>query len=651
MAGPFFVDSDFGLDANSGLASSSPKKTLAAAVALFDASTAETLYVNGTFRNEVIALTSNSNKTITQMPAVGPTDGQPWALPGGSTVRQAVLRGDRLTVGSWTGIGNGVYTLAIAPSLNVSAITYGWDTHATTAIGQHKFGMVRVASAAAVTTYATGTGGAKGVVYYESTATGLITAYFGGDDPNASGHAVGYITAEATLAAIRMVTCAACVVSSINFALWTVYGGQFGWAMRWEGSTGCAIIGCTFDDMGRHIAGTIGGSGNSSGNTIANCVFRGMTPTDANIVFNGINSEGALTGTVSGCTIYLTRWLGIDGNYAHGQLGAVGAFAVNTQTGVYAHADTGNTAISLIAINGTTIVNVEKVGDAKPIAADNAVAVATGSRRAFSAYPMQADGCTITDFLSENIAATTASIAYRRSAIGTTCPAATGFGAAGVVGQCNAANSANYLRLYEECSIRMDLTGAVTRAFNGQGSTGGMKRFSFINCSFSNFSVDAANNHSFFDPATEAVVYFETVGCNLSHVTADATNRVMIFDRDPGMNAGDHLDNLYFNMGEYGHQSSYVTAAQWVAGIDTSATVAVNVLAATPYASNTTLALVTSAQSLRRVTTTVVPSCGGINGVAYSGNFGDWQYLAPGSITGRNTGRQPGADRLSRSAR
>lgn len=645
MAGPFFVDSTYGSDANNGTSSSTPKATLTAAVALFDASSTETLYINGTFRPDatvntnVVALTTKTGKTICQMPALDPTGGTlgdgAWLLPVGSSIRNAVIRGDRLVTGTWTHIGDNVYTndTAIPTGLTISAITYGWDTHAVSAIGQHAWAMVLVASAAAVTTYATGTGGAKGVCHY-ATGTGIITAYFGGDNPNTSGHAVGYCTSEATLAAIRMVTCTDCTVSNIAFALFPVYSTQFGWGVRMEGSTGCAVMGCTFDDMGLHAIGTIGGSGNSSNNTFSGCVIRGLPPTGTPVVFNGLNAEGAITNAVVGGTIHLTRWLGIDGAYAHGQLGAVAALAANTQTGVYAHADSGNVVVSLIRVSGTTISNTEGVGNTKAVEGDNAVAVAVGSRKTFSAYPMQVTGCTITGFKEQSICVNTAHVAYRQTVFSTTAAAATGFGAAGVLFRCDTSDSNNYLRLYENCTFVADLSGSSTRMFSGQASGGGTKRFSFINCSFYNTTA-TKDYQAWFDPATEAVVYFECVGCSFAHPNVAGSNAFLFihFDSVASVAAGTFLDNIYYNHGQYGFVNN-PTAANWVAGTDTSATVAANVLAAIQYASVSSLSLTTTAQLLRRATSTTIPSSAGINGVRYSGNFGAWQYIPPGDSNG-----------------
>lgn len=667
MAGPFHIDQTYGSDANSGLSSALPKLTCAAVVALMDTDTAETIYQNGTIRNDVYALGARFNKTIATLPATDPTapPGTPsaWALPVGSSVRQAVMRGDVLILDAWTHIGNNVYTNAIDPSLTLTGLQSGWDTRALTSTGQHSWGMVRVASAAAVVTYATGTGGGKGVFYYEPTATGLITAYFGGENPNTSGHATGYITASATTGFVTYTSGGNITVSDIDMCLLPVYAGQFGWGVRSEGAMNCSVTGCVMDDMGAHSVGTLGGTADGSNFAVSNCIFRGMGSNASPVIFNQNLADGQLSGcTVSGCTIYGDRWLGIDGAVMHGRSDSVAALGANAVIGCYAHSNAGDSiSAGGIRISSTTFSATEATFT--PFAADDAVAVTPGSGEFVPGnFPILVDYCIITGtFVSENIANHDGAAYVRRTFISSTGTAAAGFGQGGFLNVA-AADSANYFRTYESCVLRFSLddtnSGAdQTRMISGQQSTGGTKHLNFVNCTIINSGTDAslANIHSFVDFASEAVNYAQFYGCIFAHVTA-ATNQSHYWG-DQNINAATHvcLDNLYVNIDNaserYSLLSTLNTAAEWVAGVDTAATVAANVTSTSPFASSVTGTLTAAAQLLRRTTSTVRRSSTGINGVSGSTNFGAYEYIASSNVTARNAGREAGTDRLPRGSR
>lgn len=662
MAGPFHIDQTYGSDANSGLGSEVPKQTCAAVVALMDTSTAETIYQNGTIRNDVYALGARYNKTIATLPATN--NGEGWALPVGSTVRPAVMRGDRLVTGTWTNIGNNVYTndTAIPTGLTITALQSGWDTRALTSTGQHSWGMVLVATAAAVTTYATGTGGAKGVYHYAS-GTGLITAYFGGENPNTSGHATGYITAGAITGFVTYTSGGNITVSDIDMCLLPVYAGQFGWGVRSEGAMNCSVTGCVMDDMGAHSVGTLGGTADGSNFAVSNCIFRGMGSNASPIIFNQNLADGQLSGcTVSGCTVYGDRWLGIDGLVMHGRSDSVAALGANAVIGCYAHSNAGDSiAAGGIRISSTTFSATEATFT--PFAADDAVAVTPGSGEFVPGnFPILVDYCIITGtFLSWNVANHDGSAYVRRTFISSTGTAAAGFGAGGFLNVA-AGDSADYLWTFDSCVIRFSLddtnSGAdQTRMISGQQSTGGTKHLNFVNSTIINSGTDAslANIHSFVDFAAEAVNYAQFYGCIFAHVTA-ATNQSHYWG-DQNINAATHvcLDNLYVNIDNanerYSLLSTINTAAEWVAGVDTAATVAANVTSTSPFTSSVTGTLNAAAQLLRRTTSTVRRSSTGINGVSGSTNFGAYEYIASSNVTGRNAGREAGTDRLPRGSR
>lgn len=315
-----------------------------------------------------------------------------------------------------------------------------------------------------------------------------------------------------------------------------------------------------------------------------------------------------------------------------------GDMAANTQVPIYGHSNSGTTlGVGTVRATRCNFNNVEKVGNVFPAVFDNSVGTSLANRRTFSLYALQLDQCSIINYYQMNPCQHSGHTAFRRSAftISSDLAAPTGFGAAGLfyrfvgdVSNSDGVGQTNMFLLFDCCTFVADLTGAVTRMFSGQTRTTGSRRLSFTNSSMLNTAASPTNN-AIFDVAAEGVVYFETVGCILAHLnlltTASGTpSRVMLFDSNVACEpAGTHNDNLYYNNGEYAHQAAFgVTAANWVANVDTSASVGTNVLASNPYSSNSTLALTTAAAALRRVTSTVIPSSTGINGYAYNGQFG-----------------------------
>lgn len=612
----FYLDFDIGSDSNDGLTEATPKLTESAAIALFDASSNQTLNVRGTKRKADSAttyftLTSLSNKIIQRWPGAA----KPFLT-------------HRLVSGSWTHIGGNVYTNTIPAGLTLSGITYGWGGATSSKGGYYGF-CRRYANAVGVVAAASG---AKGKFYYETVTTGLITAYFGGEDPNTSGKEVGYQTTETTDSAFRFVSCNNILVSGFKIGPIPKYTGQFGWAHRCEGSTNCVMEYCDIYDLGAHVGGTLGSD--CSGCIVRNCNLYGAAAHNATY-FIAFRETGTNTGVIfQGNNVKMGMQRGIDDELLDARSDAVAAVDPSLQLGAYGHANSG-TGIAYELIDNNFENMDGALGAPRPWAIDNSAAVAEADRFTFNAYPLRITGGSVTNFGTQNLSPGGSIYrgmwAERRVRYITTATAPAGFGAGGLFYTLAMPDSTNYFNYHEACVFVGPLGDDDTRFFMAQGSTGGVKRVVCISCSFYNNSGVAAFC-GVFDQANENLKYFEAEGCIFGNKTSGTNTCLMKNEGAAALTGNAVKDNLYHGISDAGNRYAQIAvynAAAWVANVDTSATVAINVLAANPYASETTLAPTAAAKAKKRTTGAHVPALG-INGLSYSGQFGAYQY---GSIS------------------
>lgn len=602
----YYVDSDTGDDANSGASPEAPKKTLAAGVALMGAvsSRADTLYVRGTFRNEWVTLSGLSNKTIER-----------W--PGAEKPKLT----HRLVSGSWTHIGASVYTATIGTGLSLSSLTFGWGQAASVTGGYYGF-CRRESTAAAVTAAASG---GKGRYHYDS-ATGLITAYFGGANPNTAGKEIGYATTETADAAFLLLNSPSCTIRGFVVGPMPKHTGQYGWAVRCQNSPGTVAEDIEGYDLGAHAFGTLGGSGNNSGCRFTKCVSIGLSPTGTHLIAHQVVADGAYVGAVfHGCTVVTGRWRGIDDLVLDGRSDAAGSLDGNTQIAAYGHADSG-TGINF-ACSGCVFRAAET--GSRPWAIDHSAAATLGDR---TSYPLKISDSTISGFEGINISP--GGSLYKghwradRCAFSTSVAASTGFSAGGIFFNFAAPNSDDYFIEFESCTFAGSLDGGgATRMFSGQASGGGTKRMRFVNCSFLNTGSSTSQFCGFFDCLTESRKYFEAFGCIFAHKVLSIDNCIYLWDSAAALAGNPIRDGLYFNVTgtRFAHIAAY-SAAQWVANVDDAAVVSVNMLAASPYADQGTLEPTAAVYAMTRALGTFT-ALSGINGVAYVGDFGAWQGM------------------------
>ncbi len=604
----FWLDLDNGSDSNDGLTAATPKKTIAAGLALFDTSSFQYLYVRGTGRNEWFSLSGKSNKVIQRWPEA--------AKPNLT---------HRLVTGNWVTSDNLVFATTIATGLSIDAVTFGWGQYVNPATGGHGGFCKRLASAAAVSSAATGNLGR----YHYDSSTGVLTAYFGGANPNSAGREVGYSTVATAEAAFRLVGCTNILISGFKVGPMPKYSGQYGWAVRAEGSTGCIVEGVEAYDMGAHVFGTLGGSGDSSGLVVRGCVAVGLSPVGTHMVSHQNQADGAYSTPpkYENCTIVATRYRGLDDEVLDGRSDTVAAMDANTQICAYGHSD-GGTGIKFDLVN-CTILNYDS-GSARPWAIGDSAAVAIKNLNNGDLYPARIIGGSVTNFAPSNVNVYPGHWSVRRVAFSTNVAPSTGFSAIGIFFGIAAVDNANYHYLFEACTFSGSLDGGgATRMFSGQGSTGGTKRFSFVGCSFNNTGVSATQFCGIFDAVANNVKYFECRGGIISHKTASPDNCVILWDTATALNDA-FTDNLYFNVGNANSRYAHIgagagyNAAQWFANVDTSGSVAGNVLAADPYAA-TTLEPTATAKAKTRATSTPAQSLG-INGRRFDSKFGAFQY-------------------------
>jgi hypothetical protein len=603
----FYLDLTNGSDSNNGLTESTPKLTTTAAVALFDAASAQTLYVKGIGRNQWFTLSGLSNKTITT-----------W--PGASTP----ILTHRLVAGSWNDLGGNVYSNLIPDSLTLSAVTYGFGSARSATTGGYYGFLRRYATTGDLTAAASG---GKGKYHYNS-VTGEIRIYVGGANPNVTGLEVGYSTVETTPAAFQLVGCTNCTISGFNVGPLPKYSGQYGWGVRCEGTTGCTFSDMTLDSTGSHAIGTLGGSGNSSNNTFNNIRCFGGAYASTPLIANGNNSEGALVGIrFNGCSVYLSRFWGIDDLVLDGRSDTVAAMDAISQIAIYGHADTGTPIADVEFRSGTVDCSAEPGPFMWQL--DNSPAVATVNRAAASAFPLRIVDTDIINFGVQPLSQGTGHWSATRCRFRTTRTATPGFGSAGIM-YIAAANSNDYLYLCEACTFisSLDNAGGETRMFNGQQSTGGTKRLYFKNCTFYNTGVLTGQFCGFFDCATESVKYFEAIGCIFAHKSTGAAYCLYMRDSATALAGNPILDCVYYNIDNANSryaQIATVNAATWFSTYDTAGSVANNVLSANPFVSDSNLR-VRPASALygdKRATTAIVPIAG-IDGT-YQGYFGAYQ--------------------------
>lgn len=586
-----YVNLATGSDLNPGTLAS-PRLTIPSTAA-----NGSLIYVQGSSATQGVAqtttFTSKSNITIMQ-----------W--PGGT---QAVLHGGVQIGTGFTNTSGDVWTKTIATGLTISRVAYKYDA-SVTSTGQH-YGIMRPVAVPA-----------NAGEYLYSSVTGLLTIVVpSGGSPNGAAADVIYAAVNAVPATIYFVGGSGNSVIGLEFRFSpSAEDTQFGWHVRFSGSTNGVVMGCTSHDPGYHAVGCIGGNGDSSGLQIIGCTFYAGGYSATQVVFNQLNSEGSLTGCeLSNSVVHMRQYLGVDGTNATESSAVTQGQSANAQVGLYAHADTGTPIAGVLGDGCTFIEYGPTSAGPQPWACGNVTANAgswdqksfafrlvrctlrggsqTGATRILSASPISLDRC-ILDFRNAGPS-----------------------GLAGVLGT-YFHNGGGGLTMVS-CSIIMDLNQAATETF-GLWSNGASDDIRMDNCSVHIVNAAALSTARNFMVWGTDTSFFRARGTVFSMDAATAS--VALCRNDGGANAAHHefLDCAYYGITTYSANGSFDTQAEWLALVDTAG----QFLASSPFLdspTNLTLKPASSLWSLRRTTAVVIPSNGGING-PYAAFFGAYQY-------------------------
>lgn len=627
----YYVRGQTGSDSADGLTGATAKKTFNGLVAAYTIASGDTIYVAEKVRNNstftgaatggpaLLGLTSLSNVSILQE-------------PGGT---QADLRGDwELVQTGWTASTNAwQLTLTGAAAAQPVAVGYKFG-NSTTADGQY-FGHL-IPDTLANCQSATGS---KGRFNY-NTATKVLTVYLGGDDPNSSGFPVCPCWVPTSQAGLITITGGSGnTVQGLNFTFCPApaASGQFGWAVIFTSSPNSTGVNLVGRDMGAHTFGAYASGSSASGCTFTNCDSWSGRNGGGGAFIHYTTSAFGMTGSRVNCRVYAYRYLGLDGLTRDDGSVAQDAFTGN---GFYAHADSG-TPITDILDDGCSVTYLEDPGFAW-VAFYAANIAAAGDAAVWSSHAYRVDRSTITGGCMETMS-NAHNYAYRRCSFSQTRQLAEGGGGTRGAWTLWTGGGAGSI-LFESCQFILDLddasagAGGVVRAFT-VNATANDSVMRFVNCSIHDTSTQTASDfRAIFDYISVNANLFRVNGCAISYLTSGSTRALCI--ADAGTSAANHgfLDNAYWQINDsssrWSQNSSFDTAAEWVALVDTAGRVLT--AAAFPSApTNLSLNTTSSIWSLRRTTSTVVPTAG-ING-PYTMYYGAYQY------SGSRPPPQPGA--------
>lgn len=596
----YYVRGTNGSDAADGLSYANAMKTLAVAVsAAVLAGGTNTIYCSESAIGGSAIAQSVSNLTIMQDPD--------------TTREQFVWKGSTVISGSWTGIGGNVYTKSITSGLGaglVAAVLYNYDTSANSR-GSYCGTLLRKTAAADVVTAATGT---AGCFYYE-TATGLITAYFGGQNPNTD--AVLEYVARDNVSAIDL-TGNGNLVQGLHFKAWhNDAQGACVWLK--DGTSSSQIVGCKSWDAGPHAFVCSGQAALMAGATINMCQSRGAKSTAAHFTFFQTNGFGNTSNLrFENCHVERHTWLNIDGTET----------TACTQTGWYCHSDAG-TPLQDMVMNGCT--SWDQSDNASPICALGTAA--PSSATSWSGYYGRAENCTflnMTRYVNSD-----GYFAFRKCYFTFPRQGSSGLCRYGSFGLISASVASGAL-FFESCVIVSDSGGDSTNSVIGIHARGvANAHCRFVNCSILDIkSVATTGQSTLITLSATATSALTFTGCILSFLNDTTDQQSGVYsDGSTALNLADNLYGLFPDGFSIGVGS--ITGAGGATGLTPSGCSDANALeiAASPYISSTNLRISPNSAGYgrKRQTSAVLPTAG-IDG-PYVGIYGAYQGTATGMRT------------------
>ena len=645
----FFCDAQFGLDANDGLSSATPKLTLSAAFTLLNgvAAQADTLYLSGTFyadasnsyTPQTATMTSLSNKTVTAWPANN--NGSAWSLPLGMTApSQPILFGGSQIGSGFASIGGTKYTITLAAFLAVSSVAFKYES-STTATGHH-YGILR-----------NNIGAANLGEFSYNLGTGVLTINVP-SAPTVDADVV-ICCVDSTLAAIKVASSSSCSFSDLHFKFWPATTGQFGWGICVNPGTSISITSCKFWDMGFHSAGTLGG-GACSNCTIDACTLYSCQYNGGHTVHYQDNASGNMTGSrVTDSVIHLRRYLGYQGTSGTEATAVTAGQSANIQLGSYTHSDSGTTITDTL-FSGNTYIEYEPGSTAFGCAN-----VPTPSDAwDWTTFGARADLCTIQGGNGQTGASSlshTNHIAIRRCTIDMRNAGPSLLSSLATNGAMQQTGTGK-ITLYDSCSVIATINDGANNNNDGLFATvGSASEIRFINSSVhcSDTDTSLGFGRALCAYLSNTNTYFRARGSVFSFNNNYVQNIVCLQDSTSTAAHHDFIDCIYAigATGRWSENVSFNTAANWFANVDTSGTAGVNNVSTTPFPSapsDLSLDATSSIWNLFRSTSAIVPSATGINDRGYGGNFGAYQYPT-GSLNTFGRSSRKGSYRARRSFR
>jgi hypothetical protein len=295
-AADYYVHASMGSDTSVG-SSSAPFRTLARLQATMDAG--DRAFLAGTFR-ESLYLEGLSNITVAQW------EGE----------AQAVLRGDRVITGAWSG-GAGVWSTTIEPAVTPGAVVVDWDT-SVDEHGRH-YGFLRAAA------------GPEEVLnepnsFWFSDASDTLTVNLAGDDPTE--HQIAYsrlgvdgLTIFGAPAGVANV-----VVDGLHSYLWADPTPGWGYGFKMLDCRDSVLRNHVAIDNGFHGSGWVNYYTPNTNNREENGAVWGCNDDSCYVFYTGV---GDITGArLTDCVAYKYTYLGRDARPLGGR-GCLG-FACHT---------------------------------------------------------------------------------------------------------------------------------------------------------------------------------------------------------------------------------------------------------------------------------------------------------------------------------
>lgn len=603
----YYVDAQNGSDGAAGT-SVAPWATLSKVASTV--ANGDTVYLSGTFRPDA---------------ATDLRDIFPLSLLAWSGMPPPIVRGDTVLT-SWTLAGS-VYTKSLAAGLSIASVVVDWDT-SIDASGRHYGHLFKAATALAVAS--------DDDSWFYDSGTGLLTIRIGANlDP------AGFTVARC-IGGVRAITMGstggtpATGVScrGLTFYLWCDGTGELGYGLRYYTVQSSSMYGITVFDCGYHGTGwTNYGGVAATDNIESGTVVYGMSAKCDTAMVMYADTGAMRNCRIVGCEAHLYPLLGRDG--APILLTGTSTFSA---TGIACHSVAGGSAIEDFEVSDCNVVGYVPTGftnRTSPYSFAGTPNVTAANRTNPLAYPARFVRCVATGVARMLCTGSGATI---RCSINCSQGGASGAAAAlGLFGDnADVGIACSQGHFGSELIGNLDGGAASTWLYRASGDTlpSVVAEHTLIGCTlYANGTQTNANVRGIFTHAN-ATANITARGCLFAHRIPAASGPLNSLTHGNTTASAASLgftNCAYVNISStrYASATAYDTQAEWAAAIDPTGVYygTTNPIADVAAASNTALSLANQAVRMSG-------GVEGVNGRAYSGHYGAWQY-------GKETGRLP----------